>query len=302
MECLAAGDWKGPLEVIVAVPPSEVDTVRTAVAGMLSGAVSVVDNPSGGRCQGLNRAWQAATGSIVCRVDARSLVPVHYVRACVERLMADPRIGVVGAFQSPAPADSSRAARGVARALANPLALGAPKYRRRSGGGPADTVYLGAWRKHELAAIGGFDETLPANEDFELCQRYRRAGYSVWLEAGLAVAYVARRSPREVWDQYRAFGLAKAAMFKTGHRLNGRQAVALAGAGSLTLLVCASLGRPRRLLALMFAGVSALAIVDQLGSAEPSPVPVRIVAITTYPVLMLGWISGVVQGVLETSR
>ncbi|MEZ6196199.1 MAG: hypothetical protein R3F20_10815 [Planctomycetota bacterium] len=42
-----------------------------------------------------------------------------------------------------------------------------------------DTVYLGAWRTETLRAAGGFDESLPRNQDDELAARLRaRAGAS----------------------------------------------------------------------------------------------------------------------------
>src|SRR5690349_11325603 len=81
-----AQDYSGSIEIVVAAPPGE----PAPADG------TVVANPTGKRSPGLNLAAAAATGDIVVRVDARSVLPPDYVRRCVARLQSDPSIGVVG--------------------------------------------------------------------------------------------------------------------------------------------------------------------------------------------------------------
>ena len=104
-------------------------------------------------------------------------------------------------------------------------------YRRADGGGPSDTAYLGAFRRAELLALGGYDERLEANEDFDLCRRYLDAGLEVWVEPGMAVPYEARPNPAATVGQYFAFGRAKTHFWRTtGRRPGSRQLVAIGGA------------------------------------------------------------------------
>jgi GT2 family glycosyltransferase len=285
------------VEVVVAIPRDDSGVVEPLQRAV--GPLRIVENQGGERSAGLNLAIQAATGEIVCRIDARSIVPPTYVRRCVDRLRSDPSIGVVGGFQRPIPCGNGPLEKGIARALANPLALGAPRYRRRSGGGPVETVYLGSWRRHELLDLGGFDEHLVANEDFELCQRYIAAGFTVWLEPGLEVRYEARETLRAVWAQYGAFGRAKASLWRRhAQQPNARQVAAMAAGLAGAAFVITSAARPRRLIVAAPAVGAALAILDSIGGDGPADLATRGVSLTTYPVIVSAWLSGIVEGLV----
>jgi succinoglycan biosynthesis protein ExoA len=283
--------------VLVAAPPEEHPGLAGVAAGGAVGTVTLVANPGGGRSAGLNRALHRARTATVVRVDARSVPPPDYVARCVARLEANPSIGVVGAIQRPAARDPGAGARGIARALRYPWLLGAGSYRRASGGGPADTAYLGAFRRAELLAFGGYDERLDANEDFDVCARYRAAGQQVWVEPGLEVEYEPRRTHRELWVQYRAFGEAKVRYWRaTGARPNRRQGVALGGALAATLAGVTVGRRPRRFVAALAAGLGVLALVDHWVDPEERDVATRVAAIGAYATFVTAWCCGVVRG------
>ena len=67
-------------------------------------------------------------------------------------------------------------------------------------------MYLGAFRRAALDEVGGFDETLVRNQDYELNWRLRQAGYLIWLDPGLVVDYTPRGSLRALWSQYFEYG------------------------------------------------------------------------------------------------
>lgn len=286
------------LEVLIAAPPED----HAPLAGLdASGAVSsirLVPNPGGARSAGLNRALAQARGDVVARADARSTPPPDYVARAVARLATDPDVGVVGGVQRPVCAGGDPEARGIARALRNPWLLGGATYRRPGGGGPADTAYLGVFRTAELRALGGWEERLAANEDFELCARYRAAGAAVWVEPGLEVPYEPRASQADLWRQYRAFGEAKAQYWRhAGTGPNRRQTAALVGlAGALGggALACRS---PRRGVALGVGAVVALGALDHLVEPTERDVRVRIAAYRAYATFLTAWLAGVVHGV-----
>jgi hypothetical protein len=302
LDALAAQAGAGTLELLIAAPPDE----HPALAGLPTrGAVqrvTLVANLDGRRSAGLNRALDRARAATVVRVDARSVPPPDYVVRCVARLAANPAIGVVGAIQRPAAHDADAGARGIARALRNPWLLGGAPYRRAGGGGPADTAYLGAFRRHELVAAGGYDERLDANEDFDLCARYRAAGQEVWIEPGLEVEYEPRRTHRELWAQYRAFGEAKVRYWHaTGARPNRRQRVALGGAVAATIAGVLVSRRPRRLVTALIAGLGALALVDHSVDPEERDVATRVAAIGAYATFLTGWCFGIVRGLTRAA-
>lgn len=285
-------------EVVVAAPTAEHASIRTAVSDDPPFHLRLVDNPSGERSAGLNLATAAATADLLVRIDARSSITPRHVALCAAILGDRPEVGVVGGPQLPVAGGEGLVARGIARALANPWALGGAAYRRARTAGPVDTVYLGAFRREELIAIGGYDERLLANEDFDLCQRYRGRGAIVWLHPDAAVAYEARTSLRSVAAQYFAFGQWKAGYWRlTGMPAQLRQRLALCGLAAGAVVVGWVLRRPRRAPGAGAVVVVALAVVDGLGArGQDVPPPARAVALCTYPLVWMSWTAGVLIG------
>lgn len=284
------------VEVLLAGDSS--DASLAGVAGRWPGRVTIVNNPGGRRSPGLNRAIAASSAPIVCRVDARSRVSKDYLERCAARL-ADPMVGAVGGHQVPIAPGRGAIARGIARALRNPWLLGAPAYRRPNRSGPVDTVYLGAWRRDDLVAIGGFDESLDANEDFDVFARVRAAGKQVWLEEGLEVGYLARADLVTLFRQYFAFGRWKVEFWRrTGSRPNARQAAAM-GVALVAAAILPSVARcPRRALLAGVGTVGAMAVIDHI--ADPrGPADERPVAVVASGVVLAAWITGLGRGLLS---
>lgn len=300
---LGAQDVDGELELILAVDRrQDPELGDLAPTGALTRIV-VVDNPGGARSTGLNRAVAAAASSFICRLDARSRPAPDHMRRCLARLKADTTVGIVGGGQRPRPAGCSPTARGIALALSNPWLLGGAAYRRSGRSGSVDTVYLGAFRRSELVELGGYDERLAANEDFDLAQRYRRSGRLVWLEEGLEVEYEARAAIKDVFKQYFAFGRSKVGYWRLrSERPNARQIAALGAAVSTSSLVAASATRPRRLVGILLGGAAALAVLDHLAHPQRSDVAVRLSSIIASGAVLSGWLAGVAVEVLAPAE
>ena len=294
---LAAQCGVGPFTVYVAAPEAEHAALRTLAAHGTVREIVPVANPGGSRCAGLNAALRAADADVVVRVDARSRVRRDHVARSVARLRDDQEVGVVGGVQWPSARSDAVAERATVRALRNRWLLGNAGYRRPGAAGPVDTVYLGAFRRTELLDLGGYDERLDANEDFELCARYLTAGRTVWLEEDLLVDYEPRVGTGALFTQYREFGESKVTYWRTTRtRPRGRQllALGLGGAGALALLV--SLRRPRRTAALVAGGIVAVAVVDHVADPHELDVRVRARACAASVATTGGWLWGVVRG------
>jgi cellulose synthase/poly-beta-1,6-N-acetylglucosamine synthase-like glycosyltransferase len=67
-------------------------------------------------------------------------------------------------------------------------------------------VQCGAYRKHELDAVGGFDPAMAFGEDEELNWRLHRAGREVWLCPDLRQPYRPRGSVAGLVRQYWSYG------------------------------------------------------------------------------------------------
>jgi glycosyltransferase involved in cell wall biosynthesis len=209
LAALVAQDHPGRLEILVACPPDDLATRAVLARYADDPRVRTVDNPAGTTPAALNAGLAVAAGRVIVRVDAHAVPGPAHVRRCVE-LLAATGAGNVGGGQTPVAEGGFAAA--VADALASPAGSGGATYRRGDQPGPADTVYLGAFRREALAAVGGFDEALARNQDYELNWRLRAAGWLVYFHPDLGVGYRPRGSPAALARQYADYGRYKRAM------------------------------------------------------------------------------------------
>ena len=282
------------------------DRARQAMVELGLERGSVLANPVASTPSNLNVGLGKAGGSVVCRVDARTVIPSHYVRTCVEVLSGRPDVAVVGGAQVAVPRDRTARSVGIARALNNRYGMGLSRYRRGARSGESDTVYLGAFRTAELRAAGGWDERLPTNQDFELNRRMAERGL-VWFEESLTCGYIPRRSLPELWRQYVRFGSWKVRYWRlTGDRPQLRQ-LALAGvppvAGASALLWIARRPSPRRTVTMASAGLGALLLLEAVGAEEPEgDVAAHAYGAAAMAVVGAGWLTGLWRDLLATAR
>ena len=197
-------DFAGSLEIIVAVGPSHDGTEKIAhdLAGKDSRVV-VVANPTGRTAAGLNLAVAATRYSIIVRVDGHSKIPRNYLSLAFEILKETGAVNVGGIM---AAEGQSIFENSVARAMRSPLGVGASRFHTGGGSGSVDTVYLGAFRKQALLAVGGFDERFTRAQDWELNFRLREAGGVIYFDPRLVVTYRPRGTVKALAKQYFEYG------------------------------------------------------------------------------------------------
>ena len=201
LDSVLAQDYAGAIEVIVA-DGSETGATAALVRRCFPG-VRLVPNPGRGIASGLNRALRASRHPIVVRCDSGAVLPPGYVSRAVGTLN---RTGAVNVGARQNPVGTTRFERAVALATTAPLGAGDARYRLGGAEGPVDTVYLGVFRRNVLDTVGGFDETLERNEDYELNWRLRQRGGTVWFDPALVVEYRPRGSVRALARQYFDYG------------------------------------------------------------------------------------------------
>jgi cellulose synthase/poly-beta-1,6-N-acetylglucosamine synthase-like glycosyltransferase len=204
LDAVTGQDYPGRLEVVVAVGSSDDDTAAVAAeVAARDGRVRVVDNPAGGTASALNAAIAATSARVIARVDAHAVVPPDYVRQAVQILQDSGADNVGGVQQATGSTPFEHA---VARAMSSRFGVGNAAFHYGGQPGPTDTVYLGVFRCDALTRVGGFDETLVRNQDYELNWRIRRSGGVVWFDPSLRVRYRPRSTLRGLARQYLEYG------------------------------------------------------------------------------------------------
>ncbi|ANF30289.1 glycosyl transferase family 2 [Leifsonia xyli] len=187
VDSLLAQDYTGPFEVTIALGPS-IDGTTELVEELaaVDSRIRVVDNVVGSTPAGLNLAIRESRYPVVVRVDAHSVLPPDYARVAVETILATGADNVGGLMDAQGTTDFERA---VARAYGSRVGLGGTKLHVGGEAGPAETVYLGVFRRDRLLQVGLFDEEIKRGQDWELNRRIRTAGGTVWFTPRLKVTY-----------------------------------------------------------------------------------------------------------------
>ena len=186
----------------------EIETFNKAHADL---AVRVIDNQRRTIPAGLNQAMASACGRYFIRLDAHSVPRCDYISSCVKALEAGSGENVGGVWEIQ-PARDDWVARSIAAAAANPLGVGDAHYRFTDQAQFVDTVPFGAFRRALVERIGGFDETLLTNEDYEFNVRVRQGGGKIWLDPRIRSTYFARPTFAALAHQYWRYGYWKGRM------------------------------------------------------------------------------------------
>jgi succinoglycan biosynthesis protein ExoA len=197
-------DYEGPIQVVLALGPST-DRTNEVAARICAGdsRVSSVPNPTGRTPEGLNAALAATTQEIVVRVDAHSELSDGYIRLAVETLQrtgADNVGGIMGAR------GVTKFEKAVAAAMTSPLGVGSASFHTGGTEGPAETVYLGVFKRSALERVGGYDPAFTRAQDWEMNYRIRTTGGTVWFNPDLFVTYRPRPNVFKLAKQYFEYG------------------------------------------------------------------------------------------------
>jgi len=203
--------------------------------------VRVVENSARTIPSGLNQAMRESRGGIIVRLDAHSMPIPEYVERCVAAHESGKGDNVGGVWEIRAGADTW-IAKAIASAAAHPFGAGDAMYRLNAKAGAVDTVPFGSFRRALIDKIGGFDESLLVNEDYEFNTRVRESGGTVWLEPSIRCVYFSRSTFGKLALQYWRYGFWKFKMLRRyPHTLRWRQALPPVFVFSLIVLIVLSL-------------------------------------------------------------
>jgi glycosyltransferase involved in cell wall biosynthesis len=270
--CLASlvdQKYDGPLEIVVADGGSTDGTrPRLRQWAARDPRVVLIDNPRRRQSHGLNLSARVATGEILVRADAHTTYAPDYVERSVAVLAETGAVAVGGRLR---PVGRTPTGQAIAAALRSPLGVGPARFHHAERREVVDTVYLGAFRRAEFLAHGGF-RTLPSGvaEDADLYWRWRRSGRTVVVDPSIRSTYRPRGTLPAFARQNWRYGLGKAEMLWVNGVLPSWRPLAplalVAGLGGTGLL--AARGRRGPLVALTGAW-AAVATAAALRAREP---------------------------------
>jgi succinoglycan biosynthesis protein ExoA len=175
--------------------------------------VRLVDNTLRTIPSGLNCAIEASRGEIIVRFDAHSKPYPDYVENCVRAHNAGRGDNIGGVWEIH-PGAQTWVARSIAAAASHPLGVGDAMYRLAASASEVDTVPFGSYRRTLIEKIGGYNEALLTNEDYEFNTRIRKSGGRIWLDPAIRSVYFARSTFMELIRQYWRYGFWKWRMLR----------------------------------------------------------------------------------------
>jgi len=215
IEAILEQQYPGEFEVILALGPSKDRT--NSIAEELrakDSRVVLVNSPTGRTAAGLNLAIQKARFDIICRIDGHAEISPTYIRDAVTIIEETGAVNVGGIMAAVGKTPFEGA---VATAMRSPLGVGGARFHIGGKAGPADTVYLGVFKKSALLNVGLYDERFTRAQDWELNYRLRQSGGVIWFDPRLVVTYRPRPTLKALAKQYFEYGRWRHAVVRT-HR------------------------------------------------------------------------------------
>jgi len=169
------------------------------------------------------------------RVDARAVIPDHYIETLYE---TSQKTGAdnVGGLQKPI-VDGSVWKQSIAYATMSVFGTGGARFRCGGASGYVDTVYLGFFKREIFDRVGRFDEEGSfISEDSMFNKRLIDAGGKVYLNSEMVVLYHGKDSMFALARQYFIYGAAKYHSIATHKKFTAwRQYIPLVSMGAFYL-------------------------------------------------------------------
>ena len=173
--------------------------------------IELIDNPRKLIPVSLNRAVDAAKGRWLVRVDAHSTVPADYVGRAVEHLSTGDWGGVGGRKDGVGRNPTGDA---IAVAMGSRFGVGNSTYHHGVETQIVDHIPFGCYPVEVIRSVGGWDENLAVNQDFEFDQRVRKSGHELLFDPDLRIDWHCRQTLPDLYRQYRRYGRGKTRVFR----------------------------------------------------------------------------------------
>ena len=171
--------------------------------------VRLLHNPQAIIPVALNLALAAARGKWLVRIDAHAAIPTDYVSIVTRHLSAGRWGGVGGRKDGVGLTSHGRA---IATAMGSRFGVGNSTYHYGTVARSVEHIPFGAYPVSLVRALGGWNEKLRVNQDFEFDYRVRQAGHELLFDPALVIRWRSRQSLGDFFRQYRRYGQGKFAV------------------------------------------------------------------------------------------
>ena len=206
LDAVAKQDYQN-LQIVVIDGGSTDDTLAVVGEHMaVDERIELVHNPRHTIPMSLNIGLAKARGQWLVRMDAHSTVDPSYVRLAVDRLREGSWGGVGGRKDG---VGETAAGHAIAAVLGSRFGVGNSVYHHGVTAQEVDHVPFGAYPVELVRNLGGWNEDLPTNEDFEFDYRLRQSGRRLLFDPQMAIHWHCRQSIPDLFRQYRRYGKGK---------------------------------------------------------------------------------------------
>jgi len=197
-------DLPGDLEIIV-VDGNSTDRTAEIVHALAASdrRIRLIPNPGRYQVYAWNIGTRVSRGQYVAFCSAHTEYAQDYLARCYE---AQQRTGAANVGGVQTPIGEGLIGSAVAIAMQSPFGVGNAQFRYAQKEQFVDSVFGDFFKKSVLLALGGYDESIPFNEDSEFNYRLRQAGYSILLSPSIQVRYHVRSSLNGLAHQMFRYG------------------------------------------------------------------------------------------------
>jgi glycosyltransferase involved in cell wall biosynthesis len=302
---LVEQDWPGTIEIVIVDGNSTdrtVEIIRDMQAVLPARRfIRLCANPTRHIPVSLNIACANASHEIIVRTDGHTYIPPDYVSEMVGSLRDIGFQGIVGGRFEVQPGEATRIGQAIAISGSHPLGVGNAAYRTLKDGTDGlldvDTVPFGAFTKSLWREIGGYDEVLLFDEDYDYNYRIRRGGYRIVLNPNIRLKYFSRKSLPLLWLQYYRYGY-WANRFCLKHRVVPSARRCVPGGFVLALLLSAIVDLELLLALAVLYLLPVLAVSFAEGMLKRGNLALALCLVSVFPVLHLSYGIGSLASVL----
>jgi succinoglycan biosynthesis protein ExoA len=284
LSLLAQRDLPGGLEILV-VDGCSADRTADIVRSFPEYGTSIrlIQNPRRLQVYAWNLAMREAQGEYYAMIGAHAEYGPTYFADCLD-VMKRTGAAAVGGVQRPY--GESFLSGAIAYCMSSAMGMGNARFRYTKQEEETESVFAMFTRTQTLRNLGGFDESLPFDEDSDMNYRLRRSGGKIVVSPKIRVKYAVRRSLRALWKQMYRYGYwRRFTQLKHSGAVPLRVYAPAALVGALALSAACAAGRlwlPAAIVPVLYLGFIVSGALVAARSLGPSAICVPVVLATMH--------------------